>query len=78
MLDNYEETVLAAVRNHEPSILARLLLDIAKAFNRFYHQKKIMDMQGDERAAKLCLVSATATILKHGLQLLGMKAPHQI
>lgn len=78
LLDNYEETVLTAVRNHEPSMLARLLLDIAKAFNRFYHQKKILDMQGDERAAKLYLVSTTATILKHGLQLLGMKAPHQI
>lgn len=78
LLDNYEETVLKAVRNHEPSILTRLLLDIAKAFNRFYHQKKILDMQGDERAAKLYLVSTTATILKHGLQLLGMKAPHQI
>lgn len=78
LLDNYEETVLKAVRNHEPSILTRLLLDIAKAFNRFYHQKKILDMQGDERAAKLYLVSTMATILKHGLQLLGMKAPHQI
>lgn len=78
LMDNYEETILAAVRHHEPSILARLLLDVAKAFNRFYQQKKIVDMQADERAVKLHLVRATAVILEQGLQLLGMKAPRQI
>lgn len=78
LMDNYEETVLAAVRHHEPSILARLLLDVAKAFNRFYQQKRIVDMQADERAVKLHLVHAAATLLEHGLQLLGMKAPRQI
>ncbi|SDS58571.1 arginyl-tRNA synthetase [Paenibacillaceae bacterium GAS479] len=41
-LGQYSEALRAALREHEPSVLARYLLEMAKAYNRFYNSGKIL------------------------------------
>ncbi|RXZ80026.1 arginine--tRNA ligase [Paenibacillaceae bacterium] len=77
-LDVFPLRVAEAVRLNEPSIVARYMLEVAKSFNRFYHQERIITEDVEERQAKLLLTAAVAKVLKTGLGLLGIKAPRQI
>ena len=42
-------------------------MDIAQAFNRFYHDEHILVDNEEERSAKLALVIAAKTAIKNGL-----------
>ena len=55
----------------KPNYMANYLFELATQFNEFYHSKQVI---GDEREQTLlALVDATSTILKSGLQMLGIK-----
>lgn len=67
-----------AGEKYEPSILTRHLVDIAQAFNRFYHNEHILVEDEKERNAKLRLVAAAKQALKNGLALLGIETPERM
>ncbi len=70
--------VIEATDKYEPSILTRHLVDIAQAFNKFYHDEHILVDNADERNAKLALVKASKTVIANCLGLLGIKAPERM
>jgi arginyl-tRNA synthetase len=72
------ETVVEAADKYEPSILTRHLVDIAQAFNKFYHDEHILVDNEDEKLAKLALVKASKTVIANCLGLLGIKAPERM
>ncbi|WP_374987796.1 arginine--tRNA ligase [Paenibacillus sp. R14(2021)] len=77
-LASYPEAVLEALRQNEPAVVARFLLDASKRFNRFYHQERIITDNKEETDAKLLLAAAVAGVLRSGLSLLGLRTPTQI
>ncbi|MCD9022405.1 arginine--tRNA ligase [Cohnella silvisoli] len=79
-LSRYESTLHEAVKDNEPFVIARFLLDLAKDFNRFYNSGKIVKDDADEAevCSKLSLAAAVANVLKQGLGLLGIKAPREM
>ena len=70
--------VIEATDKYEPSILTRHLVDIAQAFNKFYHDEHILVDNEDEKYAKLALVKASKTVIANCLGLLGIKAPERM
>ena len=72
------EVVIDAGERYEPSIVTGHIVDIAQAFNRFYHDEHILVDDEAERSAKLALVIAAKTAIKNGLALLGMEAPERM
>jgi arginyl-tRNA synthetase len=70
--------VAEAGEKYEPSIVTRLIVDIAQGFNRFYHDEHILVDDADERRAKLALVYAVKRTLANGLALLGVEAPEKM
>jgi arginyl-tRNA synthetase len=72
--------VEGAQRLNKPSIVANYALDLAKAFNGFYRQVKVLDAaaSADETAEKLGLVAAFRQVLGNTLGLLCMKAPEEM
>ena len=72
------EIVIEAADKYEPSILTRHLVDIAQAFNKFYHDEHILVENRDEKLAKLSLVLASKTVIANCLGLLGIKAPERM
>jgi len=74
----FEEAILQAVRENEPSVVARYLLELTRDFNRFYNEGKIIGPDGADTYSKLALAAAVAKVLKQGLGLLGMRAPEQM
>jgi arginyl-tRNA synthetase len=70
--------ILDAGDKYEPSIVTRHIVDIAQAFNKFYHEEHILSENEEERGAKLLLVRAAKQALLNGLSLLGIEAPERM
>ncbi|WP_309118601.1 arginine--tRNA ligase [Paenibacillus sp.] len=77
-LSGYPAAVREAAERLAPSIVARYALDVAKAFNRFYHAERVLVDDPAEAAAKLRLARAAADTLQAALGLLGVKAPERM
>ena len=78
LLYRFPDVVLEAGEKYEPSIVTRHLVDIAQAFNKFYHDEHILVDNEDEKVAKVAMVIAARTAIRNGLDLLCMKAPEKM
>ena len=78
MLYKFPDIISDAADKYEPSVLTRHIVDIAQAFNRFYHDEHILVDNEDEKMAKLALTYSTKLVLKNGLGLLGVSAPEKM
>ncbi|RKP48050.1 arginine--tRNA ligase [Cohnella endophytica] len=79
-LSRYETVLQEAVKDNEPFVVARYLLDLAKDFNRFYNSGKILTADADKAVvfSQLSLAAAVANVLSHGLAMLGIEAPQEM
>lgn len=78
LLYRVPEVIVDAADKYEPSILTRHLVDIAQAFNKFYHDEHILVDNEEEKRAKLSLVLASKIVIANCLALLGIKAPEKM
>ena len=78
VIASFNKTILNAMRKNEPHIITRFVLDLAQAFNKFYHDNSILVEDSELRKARLALVCATRQALENGLKLLGMQAPERM
>lgn len=78
LLSRFQETIFSALKDYEPSFITRYLVDVAQAFNRFYHEHKILVDDVQLMQARLALVDATRIVLCNGLHLIGIKAPQRV
>ena len=75
---NFEEILTQVTNKEEPSILARYLIDLAKAFSNFYNENKIIGEEKELQDARIYLTSAVGKVLKTGGYLLGMEMPNRM
>lgn len=74
-----EETVLAAMKQTEPAILAKYAFNLAKAFNLFYHNHKILPEENEiKRAVLLAAAERTRRTLVAALDTLGIEVPERM
>ncbi|MGL6106721.1 arginine--tRNA ligase [Romboutsia sp.] len=78
VIASFNKNILTAMRKNEPHIVTRFVLDLAQAFNKFYHDNPILVDDVELRKARLALVAATRQSLENGLKLLGMHAPERM
>lgn len=73
-LSAFPDAVKSAEQHYRPTDIAQHILDIAQAFNEFYHSCQCLSdcIEPKLRDARLLLVSSTAIVLKTGLSLLGI------
>ena len=81
-LAEFPRVVAAAAQLREPHRVARYLENTASSFHKFYDVCRVLP-QGDEEfselhGARLVLVSATRTVFRNGLDLLGVTAPERM
>lgn len=77
LLVQYEEVIQSAFDKYDPSILAKYLLQVCRAFNSYYAKVKILD-ENQSLASRLLLVHSVCSILKDGLTILGIQAPEKM
>jgi len=75
-----EAALEGARRLNKPSIVANYAIDLAKAFNGFYRQVKVLDTAASKEdvGERLGLVAAFQQVLGNTLGLLCMKAPEEM
>jgi len=78
MLSRFEETVYEAAEKYRPHLIARYVLDLAQAFNEYYHKHQILKEKDDIRDARLVLITAIKQVLENGLGILDIKAPERM
>ena len=75
----FPERVKTAIADYEPSVITRYILDLAAAFNRFYHDCKIVTCEDEKlKKSRLALTKATNQVLKTALHLICMQSPEKI
>ncbi len=72
----FPEVVLRAQEEYAPHHISGYLTELAREFNSYYAQNKIIGSEQEEY--HLALTQAVGQILKNGLNLLGIKAPEQM
>jgi arginyl-tRNA synthetase len=79
VLARFPEKVLDAIRDYEPSVITRYILDVAAAFNRFYHNCKIMNAETEEiKNTRLAITLATKVVLGNAFGLICLKKEEKI
>ena len=76
----FPDRVESACRELDPSLVARLLTELCRAFNRLYNIEgyRFLDRDASTRATRLLLAEASAAVLSRGLALLGLEAPKEM
>ncbi len=78
-LSLFPERVSEALAEYEPSVITRYILDLAAAFNHFYHECQILSAEDEStRGNRIALVSAVRTVLGRALRLICLKTPEKI
>ncbi|MBM7588050.1 arginyl-tRNA synthetase [Bacillus pakistanensis] len=77
LLHQFPQITEKAHNDSSPSVLAKYLLQTAKAFNKYYGKTKIL-VEDEEKMSRLALVESVTLVLEEGLFLLGISAPKEM
>ncbi|MGG4490514.1 arginine--tRNA ligase [Metabacillus idriensis] len=77
LLVQYELVIQSAFEKYDPSILAKYLLQVCRAFNSYYAKVKILE-ENQSLTSRLLLVRSVCSTLKDGLTILGIQAPEKM
>ena len=78
-LARFPEKVLEALEAYEPSVVTRYILDVATAFNRFYHNCQILSVEDkDVYNTRIALTKATNYVLGNAFELICLKKTEKI
>lgn len=78
-LTQYPETVSFAAKDFNPAAVANYIYELAKAYNKFYHEKSILQAENEElKSFRLHLSATTARLIAQGMQLLGIEVPERM
>ena len=66
------------MEKNEPYFITRQIVEIAKAFNKFYNSSQIIVDDIEVKKARLMLTYGTKEVIRIGLGLLGIEAPNKM
>ena len=79
VLSKFNEAVKNAIKEYEPSVITRYIIDLCSAFNKFYHNCQIVSAENDAiRNTRIRLTSAVKTVLGSAFDLICIKKTEKI
>ena len=79
ILNKYPEVVTVAAKEHSPALIANYVFELAKMFNKFYHEEPILKAEDEAvRQFRIELSAATASVIKKSMSLLGISVPDKM
>ena len=79
VLSKFGEAVKEAIKEYEPSVITRYIIDVCSAFNKFYHNCQIATANDiNVRNTRIRLTSATKEVLGNAFELICMKKTEKI
>lgn len=78
-LHKYHDAISGAAKEYSPAQIANYVFELAKLFNKFYHEESILKAEDPAvRNFRLDLASATAGVINKAMGLLGISVPDRM
>jgi arginyl-tRNA synthetase len=78
-LTQFPETIAQAAAAYNPGSIANYVYELAKAYNKFYHEHSILQAEDElVKQFRLQLSSASAKVIRKGMNLLGIEVPERM
>jgi arginyl-tRNA synthetase len=79
LVHDFPGMVVTAAKEHNPSVIANFMYDLAKEFNQFYHDHSILSAEDPEsRTFRIHLSRIIGDIIERGMELLGIEVPERM
>jgi len=79
LINNYPNVITSAANNYNPSEVSNAVYELAKTFNKFYHEHTILGEQDNNtRSFRITLSNMVGETIKHGFNLLGIQVPDKM
>ncbi len=77
--EQYGSIIEQAAQEHNPSVIANYVFNLAKTFNSFYSELSVANAETEnKKQLRLKISLLTANILKSGMSLLGINVPERM
>lgn len=78
-LEQYGSMIQQAVADHNPSLIAIYVYNLAKTYNSFYTEHSVTHAESEEKKSlRLQLSLFTANVIRSGMGLLGIRVPERM
>jgi arginyl-tRNA synthetase len=78
-LSQFPDIIQVAAAGFSPAIIANYLFELAKVYNKFYHEKSILQAEDEVlKQFRLQLSEASGKVIKKGMGLLGIDVPERM
>lgn len=79
ILGNYPAELEVSARDFSPAQLANYVYEVAKSYNKFYHEETILKAEDPQvKAFRLTLSAAAANIIAKSMRLMGISVPERM
>jgi arginyl-tRNA synthetase len=79
VLSQYPEAIAASAKDFNPATLANYIYEVAKGYNKFYHDLSILQAETTElKNFRLQLSASTAQVIAQAMGLLGIQVPERM
>jgi arginyl-tRNA synthetase len=78
-LNKFESQIAIAAESYSPAIIANYVYELAKAFNKFYHDDPISQLDNKKlQDFRLMLCATTAKVIRQSFAILGIAVPERM
>ena len=78
-LAQFPKIIRLAADGYSPAIIANYVYELAKTYNKFYHEKSILQAEDeDAKQFRLQLSAASGKVINKGMKLLGIEVPERM
>ena len=79
VLNQFPDVIISAAKDHSPAVVANHIYEVAKSFNKFYHERSILQAEDEvTKQFRLQLATASVKVIKKGMGLLGIEVPERM
>ncbi len=79
MIKRYPDVIQEAVKNYDPSLVGNYAYELAKSYNKFYHDIRILKAESEAaKSFRLLLTQVVSRTLESALTLLGIEVPERM
>ena len=75
----YEEVLLDAYKNYDPSVICKYIYELSNDFNSFYHDHNIINEQDkDKKVLYIIICNIVDRIIRDALSILAIEIPNRM
>lgn len=75
----FDDIIISSAESYSPSLVANYVYELAKLYNKFYHEVAIIKVENAQlKDFRLSLSAATARVISRSMNLLGIQVPERM